>query len=768
MPRQAAPIEQTTFARGLITEASPLTFPPDASVDEKNFIILRDGTRRRRLGLDFETDYASIDSGVVPTASNKVVTSSFNWNNAGGDPDSYVSVVQIGPVLKFFDPMQLPVSGNLIYTYDTGVSNEEFLSFTVVDGVLVVATGEKEILTFSYSDGTITQSTVTLKVRDLFGTEDYSGSDDLTSGSGLYIRPSSLTDNHRYNLRNQSFNVPRLQITGAISEDTLSSFTAFYGTFPSNSDAVHYNLYPNPLASDKTVERFFPGDLLSNPPGSFPAAKGYFIIDALERGPSREVEYAKLLSEFSELTYPLTSLSADTTPGGASSVEEYSGRVWYAGFSGSVIDGDEKSPKLSSYVMFSQLVEDPSDIAKCYQEADPTSAEASEIVATDGGFIRLAGAYGIVGMKSMGDSLMVIAANGVWRIFGGDTGFSATDYVVEKITNRGCSSPNSIIVAGNTMLYLANDGIYSVAPNEYGDYAATNLTLNTIQSYYDDISTTDKLYAYGTYDSFTQKAMWLFGNNLISTEPVIELVLDIPLGAFYPIELASISGNRPRPVCMLTVPPFKTGQVQDSVTVGGISVESATDPVVVTSTTLEEGFRELVYITLLDDSVSGSLQFTVSSYTDTSFLDWYTYDSVGIDAAAYLVTGYLTGGDTQRKKDINYLTIHFVRTEDGFEDDGFGGLTPTNPSGCKIQTQWEWTNSANSNRWGKEFQAYRYKRLYLPSDINDPYDTGHLVITTKNRLRGRGRALSMLMKTEAGKDCRILGWAMIAGVAGNV
>ena len=42
-----------SFVKGLITEASPLTFPENASIDEKNFVLNRDGSRSRRLGVDY-------------------------------------------------------------------------------------------------------------------------------------------------------------------------------------------------------------------------------------------------------------------------------------------------------------------------------------------------------------------------------------------------------------------------------------------------------------------------------------------------------------------------------------------------------------------------------------------------------------------------------------------------------------------------------------------------------------------------------------------
>lgn len=768
MAKQLSPVEQTTFAQGFITEANPLTFPPNASIDEDNFIILRNGTRRRRLGMDLETDYTTINTGIVPSSTTPPVFNTFEWVNAGGNPEQRIGIIQVGSSLSFLDLLKTPLSSNLITTIDIGVSADTFLSGASIDGLFILASGEKELRIFSYDGVSVTQTTDYLRIRDFFGVEDLDGAIDLTKDSGLFRRPSTLSQEHSYNLRNQSFHVPRAQRTSETLVDTIDYFYAQDSSYPSNADAVIYNLYPNVNEANKTLERFHASDLLKNPLGTFPASKGHFIIDALDRGVSRQEQYTNLLSEYSELANPVTSLKTDSTPGGASSVAEFAGRVWYGGFSGDVVDGDSKSPKLSSYVMFSQLVEDTSDITKCYQDADPTSKDSPDLIATDGGYLRISGAYGIVALKNLGDKLLIIANNGVWSVYGGDAGFTALDYTVNKITDHGCTSPNSVVEMDGSLAYWGDDGIYLIASNEFGDFVATSLSQNTIQSYYEDVSAEAKKYCQGIFDSFDRKVRWIYNTQEDSTSPVKELVLDLNLNAFYPSTIALVNPTRPKPVALLAVPPFRIGQTIDEVVVGGVSVEASTVPVQVTSDSVLDGLREVGYVTLLDNSAGGELQFTLSFYQDTNFLDWKTYDSVGVDAAGYLVTGYLTGGDSQRKKDVSYLTFHMIRTEDGFEDDGFGDFTPTNPSSCKVQTQWEWTNSANSKRWGREFQAYRYPRIYFPADINDPYDTGHSIITTKNKLRGRGRALSFKISTEAGKDCQVLGWSMIVGVAGNV
>src|SRR5690606_36954983 len=118
---------------------------------------------------------------------------------------------------------------------------------------------------------------------------------------------------------------------------------------------------------------------------------------------SREENDADNRANFSQISGAVTGLPADRTPNGASVVSEYAGRAWFGGFSGDIIDGDKLSPRMSSYVLFSKLVRSISDITTCYQEGDPTSKEAPDIVATDGGYIRINEAYGITRMENLGD-----------------------------------------------------------------------------------------------------------------------------------------------------------------------------------------------------------------------------------------------------------------------------------------------------------------------------------------------------------------------------
>lgn len=168
------------------------------------------------------------------------------------------------------------------------------------------------------------------------------------------------------------------------------------------------------------------------------------------------------------------------------------------------------------------------------------------------------------------------------------------------------------------------------------------------------------------------------------------------------------------------------------------------------------------------NGTTGLVPFQFATYRDTDFVDWVSQDGVGRDAPAFMLTGYSPGQDFQRNKQVPYVTFHLLKTESGFKENELGDIVPVNESSCLVQAQWNWANSAASNRWGKKFQAYRKKRLYMPTGVGDPYDDGEKVVSTKNKLRGKGKVLSLLIETEPGKDLQLIGISSVLGMANNV
>jgi len=85
-------------------------------------------------------------------------------------------------------------------------------------------------------------------------------------------------------------------------------------------------------------------------------------------------------------------------------------------------------------------------------------------------------------------------------------------------------------------------------------------------------------------------------------------------------------------------------------------------------------------------------------------------------------------------------------------------VTPklTGSSSCLVNTSWDFASGAISGRISRDIQMYRI--------IKQQY-AGYSVLSTRNKIRGRGHAFAMQMRTEPGKDCKILGWNF--AVAGN-
>jgi hypothetical protein len=103
---------QNAFNKGLITEATGLTFPENACTDTDNCVFSRLGRVTRRLGIDFEAHNTTVAS--IDRASKAVTT--FKWDNAGGDGNTKVLVKQVGATLYFYRSSSATIASPLSST----------------------------------------------------------------------------------------------------------------------------------------------------------------------------------------------------------------------------------------------------------------------------------------------------------------------------------------------------------------------------------------------------------------------------------------------------------------------------------------------------------------------------------------------------------------------------------------------------------------------------------------------------------------------------
>lgn len=754
MTKPSKRAEVNNFIQGLITEASPLNFPPNASLDEENFELNRDGSRDRRLGMDYEPSYARRSSSVNLIDKDSAKISSYKWLNVNGTLTNDFLVVQLEQTLQFYNLNVTSLSGT---GYIGAISLTSFpintiYSFTSLEGSLVVAAGVETIAIISYNGSSFSVSYERLKVRDAWGVQVTgipSYETDIT------YRGASDTK-HYYNLQNQSWGIPRKNSANVLVDPIVQYFTDL-AVYPSNSETVWTGLQFQPVTAGVTFERIYTNLYTELIGASTTASKGYYVIDALRRGSSRISEFANNNTKYPILSVPTITLPADITSGGAKVVAEFAGRVWYAGFSGEVTDGDIRSPNLSNFVFFSQLIRNKGDFIKCHQDGDPSSRDSTDLVDTDGGFLRIAGAKNIIALVNIESSLIVIADNGVWSVSGGaDYGFSASNNKVTKISAFGGLSSSSVVVEGGRVFFWSIDGIYAIAKDQYGVLGVTNITQTTIQTLYEEIPNTSKIETIGAYDPVSKKIRWLYktGTRFGTDSITNELILDTVLSAFYQNTIKNLATNTVQIVGLFPSLPFKRGSVDTDVYVGADAVLSGTDAVIVTDSIRTTGNQSIRYLVL--EVLSGIVYLTFSYYNNFKFRDWESVNSVGIDAKAFLLAGQQTAGDSAIAKQIPYLIMYFTRTELGVT----ANFVPDKQSGCLMRCQWDFSNTINSHKWSDLVQVYRYRRALFVTGLGDVYDNGFSVISSKNKIRGRGKAFSLYLETEPDKDCRIVGWSI--------
>lgn len=751
MPLAKTQLERNTFVRGLITEASPLTFPENASLDENNFVLNRDGSRQRRLGMELENNATYLTLNTTPKLFDDYNISSFRWKNINNKPTLSFGVIQVGSRLWFVDLFTTELSNNVkgggaINVNDSlsyNISGNALFDYASIEGKLVIVSKELQkplSITYDETGDTFSISEIDIEVRDIWGVDD---------GLDVDEQIPTIDSPHVYNLFNQGW--PEYATVMNVGPNILdlahNRYRQEIGVWPANNQIWHFGKVITPTSNSQLV--FLASPVRDTTFGTSPAPKGHFIIDAFNRGASR--------IERSTLT---TGLPTDAEQGRLTSVTSFASRVFYSGVESNIVDGDDRSPNYSGTIFFSKIIQSGDDLGKCHSQNDPTSEELSDLLATDGGTIKIVGAGNILRLVPLETSLVAIADNGVWEITGREDVFKADDFSIRQITNIGASSKGSVVVAESAVMYWGDGGIYVIqSEGAIGRLSVQNITETTIQTFYQNIPSVGRANSLGSYDPASRKVSWLYNDEddydgvTLRKKYNRELVFDTTLSAFYTNTIPESSDGEFVSVPIVTE-VFNVINNTQFVIHNGDQVQVNGEDVVVTETVRSRGESQIKYVVFKHDVVAG-YQMSFAQYSNELFKDWGE-----IDAKAFLVTGHELFGDTMRKKQVNYLITHFKRTETGFVDTGGGNLDAVNASSAKIRARWDFANSANSGKWGSIFQAYRLRRPYFPSGEGDTFDYGWEVITTKNRLRGSGRALSLLIESEPEKDLYILGWAL--------
>lgn len=707
-----------TFIRGLITEAGELTFPEGASVDELNCDLKRDGTRRRRLAVAVESNNV-LSSFTVDTGR---LVNTGEWSNVGGQAGLEFLVIQTGPILRFYNKSTQPYSGNEItQTIDltayevvgtVGAANAK-CQFATINGALVVASPAINTIYIERNNVTeaLTATQISFRTRDF----EWQG-DKSTYDTGLAT--ASVTAARKYDTANVGW-------TGTKGAAALTTWITAKAGYPPLTLPWYAGKDSSGNFSVTEWDNIFSGSSL--------AGNGHFILDFFYKDRSTASGIPGLTPE------------AETTRFKA--VSAFSGRIFYAGL---------ESSKNSGVILFSRLIEDLSELGDCYQINDPTSEDISDLLDTDGGTIRIPEAVNIKLLYSFGQALYVFADNGVWSVNGVDGVFRATEYSVKRVSNVGILTAQCFVQAEGVPFWWSRTGIHTLTIDQTtGQAQEQNISLSTVQTFWDDISSLSKQAAFSVYDGINKKIYWFYPNN---NEPLSNkynkiLILDIPLQAFYPWSVSDEATSTDYIVGAAFYSGFGSDLTAlDVVIDNGDDVYQGLDDVVsIQYADFPTGVPAVVLV--VRDAATGKL--TLATFSGETFLDWGT-----TNYTSYAEAGYEFFGDLLIQKTSPYIVVYSRMAEEGWTGNESVGYDPVRGSSLLVSAYWDFKKTPT---WTPQ-QAYRYKYPLVvnPSDLTS-FDYPATVITTRMKLTGRGRSMRLRFESEQGKDFVLLGYGVLGG-----
>jgi hypothetical protein len=713
MPQSQSQKTINTFIKGLITEAGELTFPPDASVDELNCDLRRDGSRRRRKGAIAE-DNSVLSTFTVATTD---LVHTGTWLNVGGQAGLEYLVIQTGATLRFYNKASAPYSDNQLTqtvnlaTYEVagsvGAANVK-CQFASLKGALIVASPAIETIYIERDNITevLSVNLISFKIRDF----EWQGTKaDYSTG----IATGSITDVRKYDTYNSGW----VDTKGAAA---LATYIAANTQYP----PLNLPWYAGKNASgDFSVsewEKIYSGTSL--------IGNGHYILN--------------FFSKDRATASGIVGLPTETEASRFKSVAAFAGRVFYAGL---------QSSKNSGSILFSPLIDNLGDLGNCYQTNDPTSEDISDLLDTDGGRIVIPDAVNIKYLYAYGANLYIFADNGVWSINGVDNVFRATEYSIQSISSVGILSAETFVEAEGIPFWWSKFGIHALTFDQVSGLAKEeNISVGTIQTFWDDISQDSKSRVTALYDRINKEIYWAYPEDGETNVNKFNkfLILDTVLQAFYPWTVSDEVASTDYIMGFSFYSGFGSDQLILDVVSGADDVISNSDDVISTQYT-DYITGDPAIVLLIRDGATGKV--TMGTFSSNTYLDWGT-----TNYSSYAEAGYDFKGDLFRQKTSPYVITYMRTTETGWAGNEIAGYEPINPSSLFVSSFWDFKSTPSSVAQ----QAYRFKTMPVVGDLNT-WDYPSSVISTRLKLRGKGRSTRLRFESEQGKDFILLGYGVI-------
>lgn len=557
-------------------------------------------------------------------------------------------------------------------------------------------------------------------------------------------RSPTLNEDHHYNLINQGWFCQATEFNNGVDFEFLGLVDGYINLFftqmgqvgggsvyPSNSDVWYLYKAANggfsPFTTLSTIGAY-----------NSVAPKGYFIMDAFNQDRNALFNAAAQGVNAPQRISTIPIVNAGYQRPGA--IAFYAGRVFYAG---------TQAQGFSNQIYYSQIIQDPSYLGKCYQSNDPTASDTgvADLVDSDGGVLQFPEIGQVYRLFPIAYSLIVFASNGVWAISGSTgSGFKATDFSISKVSSVGMFSKQAFIDLDGSPVWWNLDGIYTLAgnnplsPNAGAGTSSINISDPVVKTFVDLIPAGAKKFSKGSYNRGLYTIYWLYSKN----DPVTindryhytnALLLNTNTKAFYDWEL---------PHGISVASEFTDMWISGIVTVQGagtsFTLENVTDNLFV-DVVDQNGVvvQVLAQVTSEHQSVT---KFLVQ-YVDADGVTQITYaevnsplykDFIDLDYTSFFTSGYAIDGQGIAKFQSPFIIIYA-------NDEETNGFT--------LSSIWDFAT---------DFAVYTNKTGTQQTFLSE--GGSHAWNSYKRKMRGVGRALQVKITSVSGLPFEIAGWAI--------
>lgn len=785
MPQRAANKQYARFVEGLHTEVTPLNYPEESVVDIANFDLKIDGSLRRRKGLEAEASAETNALHATYDNDNDAVTSHF-WRNTGGLDQSF-QIVQMGQVLYFFvddeDTLTIRTDNIDITTFRVGGSSttDAQIAAEPVDiswgrGQALVTQRYLEPFFLEYDpDADLVRACrISLKIRDFVGIED---------GTVAQNEPSTLTDQHSYNLQNAGWSLT-----------DINQYNTDKSRYPGRRQTWwrgYIRAETSGLTQDpRGVSSFSSDRMEAEPFGNAPAKNGRFLQDPFDttaNGGSGEIENVTWSFVDNGSTWDITVetdgahgfLAADTVV-----IEGVLATATFAayGYGWSydwTFDGTyliNSVPAVDQFVItvtepfgFQSFSDQFKQVGTSRVGVENPNGSKTDLRPTTNAYF--AGRAWYAGTPSLDLGQAVYFSQIIEKNEQYGRCYQEADPTDPEVPDLIESDGGVIYIPeagrviklqafGPSMLVICDNGVWEIdgGGNRYFDAIDFStrrvsevgcISRESVIEADQSIIFASEQGAYRifvdpearvlvtqpiTLDKVNTKWVSIDINHMRSIKTVYDPVLKrmfwwygtsaSPTAPTYNYTEALVYDVRLDAFYIYTVPPGTD-----------FTVETHLKTAVRPSSYVRNGETIIKYLSYnADDDTMQWNEQTATDFTDFGELD----------AAGFFITGYENMGDISKDKQVKKMTTFMSRIDD---------------SSLSFSARWDFAESSITGKFTPAQEAYRPPRAFLGTSGSSSAD-GYPVVFTKLDVPGQGLVLQARFDTAAGADAHIYGWAI--------